>query len=73
MTKFVVLSSGSSGNSVFIDHDGTKILVDAGFSGRQIERLLESVGESATRLDGIFLTHEHADHSKGANVTVQPF
>lgn len=73
MTKFVVLSSGSSGNSVFIDHDGTKILVDAGFSGRQIERLLESIGESATRLDGIFLTHEHADHAKGAAVLAKRF
>ncbi|WP_296113821.1 MBL fold metallo-hydrolase [uncultured Anaerococcus sp.] len=73
MTKFVVLSSGSSGNSVFVEHGGSKILVDAGFSGRQIERLLESVGEKPTDLDGIFLTHEHADHSKGAAILAKRF
>lgn len=68
MSKFVVLSSGSSGNSVFIDHAGTKILVDAGFSGRKIENLLQSVGENPKDLDAIFLTHEHGDHSKGAAI-----
>lgn len=66
MDKFVVLSSGSSGNSLFVDYRGSKVLVDAGFSGKRIEYLLNQIGESASNLDGIFITHEHADHSKGA-------
>ena len=41
-----------------------KILIDAGFSGKQINRL-NSIGESIDTLDGIFLTHEHSDHSQG--------
>ena len=73
MSKFVVLSSGSSGNSVFIESEGTRILIDAGFSGRQIERLLESVGENAADLDAIFLTHEHSDHTQGAGVLAKRF
>ena len=68
MTKFVTLSSGSSGNCTFIDHRGVKILVDAGFSGKKIEGLMEMVGEKAHELDAIFLTHEHNDHIQGAGV-----
>lgn len=73
MSKFVVLSSGSSGNSVFLEHKDTRILIDAGFSGRRIENLLKDIGESADKLDGIFLTHEHTDHTQGAGVLAKRF
>ena len=68
MGKFVTLSSGSSGNSSFIEYEGTRILIDAGFSGKKIESLLNEVDESAKDLDAIFLSHEHNDHIKGAGV-----
>lgn len=73
MTKFVTLASGSSGNSSFIEHKGVKVLVDAGFSGKKIQDLLEKVGEKASDLDAIFLTHEHNDHSQGAGVLSKRF
>ena len=73
MSKFVTLSSGSSGNCSFIEHKGVKILVDAGFSGKKIEGLLEKVGEKASDLDAIFLTHEHNDHVQGAGVLSKRF
>lgn len=66
MDKFAILSSGSSGNCLFIEYKGSKILVDAGFSARKIENLLKEIGKDANELDAIFLTHEHADHIKGA-------
>lgn len=68
MTKFCSLSSGSSGNCVYVEHEGFKILIDCGFSGRIIEKLLDKIGENASDLDAIFLTHEHSDHVKGAGV-----
>ena len=43
MDKFAILSSGSSGNCLFIEYKGSKILVDAGFSARKIENLLINV------------------------------
>lgn len=46
MTRFVSLSSGSSGNSVFVDHKGVKILVDAGFSGKKMIELLGQIGRA---------------------------
>lgn len=73
MTRFVTLSSGSSGNSVFIDHQGTKILIDCGYSGKKIQNLMEQIGEHPKDLDGIFLSHEHNDHVLGAGVLSRRF
>lgn len=65
---FCSLYSGSSGNSTFISSSNTKILIDAGLSGKYIERALEDIGESPDKLDGIFITHEHIDHTKGVGI-----
>lgn len=66
--KFVSLASGSGGNVQYIEHEDTKILIDAGLSCKAIERLLESISVDPRDLDGVFITHEHLDHSKGAGV-----
>ncbi len=66
--KFCSLSSGSSGNCQYIETDRSKILIDAGFSGKQIEKLLGSIGVEPSELTGIFVTHEHSDHVHGAGV-----
>ena len=66
--KFCSLSSGSSGNCQYIETGNSRILIDAGFSGKKIEGLLSSIGVSPSSLDGIFVTHEHIDHSKGVGV-----
>lgn len=66
--KFCSLSSGSSGNCQYIETDNSKILIDAGFSGKRIEELLRSIGVCPTTLDAIFVTHEHTDHIKGVGV-----
>lgn len=73
MTKFVTLSSGSSGNSVFVEHKGVKILLDCGYSGKKIQQLMEQIGETPKNLDAIFLSHEHIDHVLGAGVLSRRF
>ncbi|MFO7600337.1 MAG: MBL fold metallo-hydrolase [Candidatus Desulfacyla sp.] len=64
--RFSVLASGSGGNACYVETNGARILIDAGLSCREMERRLTAVGVSATRLDGIVLTHEHQDHIRGA-------
>lgn len=66
--KISILGSGSGGNSTFVDLDGVKFLVDAGFSGKKIEERLASIGENPNNLTGILITHEHTDHIQGAGI-----
>lgn len=66
--QFSVLGSGSRGNSVYIESNGTAVLIDAGFSGKQISSRLSSVGKDIASVQAIFLTHEHNDHISGAGV-----
>ena len=66
--KFCVLASGSSGNACYVETDNARVLIDAGLSGREIERRLELVEKDASKLTALIVTHEHSDHIKGAGV-----
>jgi phosphoribosyl 1,2-cyclic phosphodiesterase len=66
--KVAVLGSGSGGNSILVETEGTRILVDAGFSGRDLARRLAALDRDPDRLDGIVITHDHGDHTKGMGV-----
>ena len=65
MLNFCSLYSGSSGNSMFVESDNTKLLIDVGMSCKKIEEALLSIDKSISLIDGILITHEHSDHIKG--------
>ena len=60
-----ILGSGSSGNCAYVETDEARVLVDAGFSGRQIRKRLASIGRAPENLTAILITHEHSDHIAG--------
>lgn len=62
MISFCSLYSGSSGNSVYIGTSETKILIDAGVSGKKIEEGLNSIGVKTSEINAILISHEHLDH-----------
>jgi phosphoribosyl 1,2-cyclic phosphodiesterase len=64
----VVLGSSSSGNSTLVEVDGASVLVDAGFSCREITRRLSSVGADVADIRAVVVTHEHTDHISGVRV-----
>lgn len=64
--RFCVLGSGSAGNSVVVESGSHRVLVDAGFSCKQIEKRLQAMGIDPPSVDSIVLTHEHGDHVRGA-------
>ncbi len=63
-----VLGSGSRGNSILLETSQTRILIDAGFSGRQIERRLSDLDIQPDTVSALFITHEHRDHTQGMGV-----
>ncbi len=64
--RVVVLGSGSSGNAVVVESGSTRLLIDAGFSCRELERRMQSIGIDPATISGLLLTHEHEDHIRGA-------
>jgi len=68
MVRFCSLYSGSSGNSIFIASETTKLLLDAGLSGKKIIEALCSIGEKPSELNAILVSHEHSDHIKGVGI-----
>jgi phosphoribosyl 1,2-cyclic phosphodiesterase len=66
--RLTLLGSGSAGNSAFLETDHTRILVDAGLSGKQIEERMASIGKDPAQLHAILITHEHSDHIQGLRV-----
>ena len=66
--KFSVLGSGSKGNCTLIESGSTRILIDAGFSGKEINRRLALIDRSPQDLNAILITHEHGDHVGGVGV-----
>ena len=66
MITLYVLGSGSRGNCFAVESEGVALLIDAGFSAREIERRAERAGLDLSQVAGIVLTHEHGDHACGA-------
>lgn len=66
MIRFRSLGSGSGGNATVVEATGgittTRLLVDAGFSLRELDARLARAGLAASDLDAVFVTHEHGDH-----------
>ena len=71
--QMVPLYSGSSGNAVFLQFDGTRVLVDVGCSTKSIVSALEQIGQNPSAIDAVFITHDHSDHMKGLDVFVRKF
>ena len=63
--QLTILGSGSSGNCAYLETGQTRLLLDAGLSGRQIRQRLAGIARAPEGLDGVVITHEHWDHISG--------
>lgn len=71
--RVTVLGSGSAGNATLVETRGGRVLVDAGFSGKDLARRLAMVDVDAASLDGVVITHDHGDHTRGMGVFARRF
>ena len=63
-----VLGSGSKGNASVIHGPEGLILLDAGFSAKELENRMSASGIRASDIRALIVTHEHSDHMKGCRV-----
>lgn len=68
MTKIAAIASGSNGNCYYIENKGEAVLIDAGVSRKQIIERMQNLNLDIEKVKGIFISHEHTDHTRGAEV-----
>ena len=68
-----ILASGSKGNSVYVEMDGTRLLIDAGISAARITKSLRARGVEPQSLDAVLITHEHIDHVRGLKTLAKQY
>lgn len=71
--RVLILGSGSRGNALVVESDGHRLLVDAGFSCRELERRMTAFGVDPATIAALVVTHEHGDHLRGADVFVRRY
>lgn len=63
--RVCLLASGSKGNSIYIETEESRILIDAGLSGKELQKRLAAIAVEPSDIDALFITHEHSDHVRG--------
>ncbi len=66
--KAISLQSGSSGNCIYVETSGVKLLFDAGITGTQTEERLAEHGRDIHAVDAVIISHDHSDHIRHAGV-----
>ncbi|MCY1601057.1 MBL fold metallo-hydrolase [Staphylococcus pettenkoferi] len=73
LIRMSVLASGSTGNATYVESDKGSLLVDAGLTGKKMEGLFSQIDKEIKNVNGILVTHEHADHIKGLGVLARKY
>ncbi len=73
MVRLGALGSGSGGNALVLSGRSGSIIVDIGFSKKEMCRRLDALQLQPERIQAALLTHEHDDHSKGCRVFCNGF
>ena len=62
--EVIALQSGSTGNCVYVETNGVRLLFDAGISGKQAQTRLATYGRDIENVDALVISHDHRDHSR---------
>ena len=71
--RVCVLSSGSKGNSCFIETNESKILIDLGTTTSYVVNELDKLGVNPREIDAILITHIHKDHINGLSTFIKKY
>jgi phosphoribosyl 1,2-cyclic phosphodiesterase len=71
--KVISLQSGSCGNAIYVESNGTQLLLDAGITGKQAQLRLEMFGRDIRDIDAVIVSHDHSDHARYLGVYQRKF
>ncbi|HTZ17513.1 MAG TPA: MBL fold metallo-hydrolase, partial [Dissulfurispiraceae bacterium] len=71
--RAISLQSGSSGNCIYVETSGVRLLFDAGLSGVDTERRLAAHGRNIREVDAVIISHDHSDHVRHAGTFQRKF
>jgi phosphoribosyl 1,2-cyclic phosphodiesterase len=71
--RTISLQSGSSGNCIFVETKGVRLLFDAGIGGNEAARRLAAHGRDMRTVDALIISHDHGDHVRHAGVYQRKF
>src|ERR1041384_3579347 len=74
MALFITsLNSGSNGNCYYVGNEREAVLIDAGISCREIEKRMAGLELPMSRIQAVFISHEHIDHIRGVDVLAKKY
>jgi phosphoribosyl 1,2-cyclic phosphodiesterase len=71
--QVIALQSGSTGNCIYVEAAGTRLLLDAGISGRQAAQRMASFGRDIHHVDALLVSHDHRDHTQCMGIYQRKF
>ncbi len=71
--QVISLQSGSNGNSIYVEADGVRLLIDAGISGMRAKNRLAFHGRDIVNVDAVLISHDHVDHCRCMGVFHRKF
>lgn len=71
--EVIPLQSGSTGNCIYVESSGVRLLFDAGISGRQAELRLKRHGKNIRDVDALVISHDHSDHTRSLGALNRKF
>ena len=71
--EVIALQSGSSGNCIYVEAAGKRLLFDAGISGRQAQQRLADAGRDIRNVDALVISHDHNDHARAMGIYQRKF
>lgn len=69
--RFASLGSGSKGNATLVSCGRTHVLIDCGFTLKEVTRRLQRLNLEPEQLSAVLVTHEHGDHIGGVGALVR--
>jgi phosphoribosyl 1,2-cyclic phosphodiesterase len=71
--RISILSSGSTGNVAYVESPNERIMIDAGLSGKKIEKLMGDINRSMSDVNDLLVTHEHSDHRQAVGILARRY